>query len=66
MIDFIIFIIFIGGIIIYYTTYNIIFLILAIIAFVTMHCIHKQEIVDEKTGVIRDFINLFKRNDKNG
>ena len=65
MIDIIIFLIFIIGIIIYYTTYNIIFLILSIVALIIMHGIHQQEIINTKTGLANDIINYFKKDDKN-
>ena len=65
MIDIIIFLIFIAGIIVYYITYNTIFLILSIVALIVMHGIHQQEIIDTKTGLINDIVDYFKKDDKN-
>lgn len=56
MIDIILFIIFISGIIVYFCIIdNAIFMILAIIAYIILHCIHQSEIVESETEIIEDF-----------
>lgn len=65
IIDAVLFIIFIGGMIVYYNTHNDTFLALSIIAVVVLHGIHQQEVIDEKTELMNDIIKLFKKKDRN-
>lgn len=64
IIDAVLFIVFIGGMIVYYTTHNDIFLALSIIAVFVLHGIHQQEVIDEKTKLVEDIIKLFKKKNR--